>query len=180
MARVLGALVVLALLGSGCRIPGDAPSGAPADLDALADHVGTCGSDEACPHLVYVTSPSMPLSELGIPEISRAAAALGVPLSVVAAEDVESSLTAEADETRRPNAGRAEGHRALASSIVSAGATLHYPSVVLFDGPMVRGPAVLGYKRAEGYQRLLASRVSALRASATVRSAEGSSAGAGS
>lgn len=82
--------------------------------------------------LIYVWSPRMPLSKLGIREAQRAAARLGVPLTVVVAEDF--------------------GVRPLASlDIVYRNGTVHYPTLLFYGRGMMLGDALPGYKPSDLY-----------------------------
>ncbi len=114
-----------------------------------------------CPHLVYVWSPQMPLSELAIPEIELAASAMGVPLSILPAAAAV-GVTAATSATDPSTAST----RDLRRSLVEAGATVHYPSIVLVKGTDPWGPAVVGHRKAQGYRALLEPRIAALRAGA--------------
>ncbi|HSR41839.1 MAG TPA: hypothetical protein VLL48_06700 [Longimicrobiales bacterium] len=145
-------------------------------LAELAERLGTCrgdgvdpighgapfegaGASPECAHLVYVWSPSMPLSEKGIPEIREAARGLDMALSVV-------------PETALIQSSGSEETESLRTDLVRAGATVHYPTALLFTAGSVRGPAIAGYKRAEAYESLLGKRLRAV-ADGTVRSAPG-------
>jgi len=98
-----------------------------------------------CLHLVYIWSPGMPLSEKAMPEITLAAEAMGVPLTFLPAAALNG----------------ASSDSALQKSLVNAGATVHYPSIILFHGTEARGNAIVGHKRAQGYRALLEPRVAA-------------------
>ena len=114
--------------------------------------------ERPCVRIVYVWSSSMPLSEVGVPEIRAATEALGVELSVLRDREL-------VEPSGRPEAERLRG------ALVSAGATVHYPSVALVSEGVVRGPAVAGFKRADAYRSLLAARIAGVRGGA-VESAE--------
>ena len=103
-----------------------------------------------CLHLVYLWSPGMPLSEKAMPEITLAAEAMGVPLTFLPAEAL--NRASPVDEKKAS---------ALRTALVNAGATVHYPSIVLFDSLEARGNAVVGHKRAQGYRALLEPRLAA-------------------
>lgn len=101
-----------------------------------------------CVHLAYIWSPSMPLSELGIEEARRAAGATGTALSLVPATELERPRsTPDTEPLRR--------------SLLAAGATVHYPSLVVLRGDDAVGSAIVGYKRAEAYRALLPERLAA-------------------
>ena len=74
-------------------------------------------------------------------EIARAAESLHVPLSMV------------------PSAAVHNGPKRLRRALVATGATVHFPSVVLFDGREPRSNAIAGYKRAPAYRTLLRPRL---------------------
>ncbi len=113
-----------------------------ASLEELAVRLGECTTKLKCPHLVYVWSPSMPLSQHGMDEITRTAAAIGVPLSILPSAALQDS----------PGS-------ALGKGLIAAGATVHYPAVILFDRGAPQGNAIVGYKRFEGYLRVLEPRL---------------------
>jgi len=87
--------------------------------------------------LVYVWSNGMPLSLAGIDEIRAAGLSLGIPVRVVDAETLYEPATPEAVD------------------LVAAGATVHFPSVVIYREGKRVGDAILGYKKAEAYQGVL-------------------------
>jgi len=138
--------------------PGDQ---APAiGLSKVAREVDRCAD---CPRLVYVWSPSMPLSEEGMPEIRSVSEDLDVPVTMVSAESLQ-RLLAEPPSEDELDATDVSVLRSLAEDLVEAGGMLHFPSVSVFQGSAVQGPSVLGYRRAAAYVRLLAPRVEAVRA----------------
>ena len=83
----------------------------------------------------------MPLSLLAKDEIAQAAGSLHVSLSMV------------------PSAALHNGPKRLRRALVATGATVHFPSVVLFDGSEPRSNAIAGYKRARAYRTLLRPRL---------------------
>lgn len=99
--------------------------------------------------LVYVWSPSMPLSLEGIPEIREAADRIGVTLSLIPATAVIEGTSERPIETLR-------------ASLVEAGATVHYPSLAVFVNGDVQGNAIVGYKQADAYVELLRGRLRAV------------------
>lgn len=114
-------------------------------LDELQRRLSHCESSP-CPQLVYVWSPTMQLSVEARPEIVEAAQTLDIPLSVIPAEVLH------------------DGPEPLRRALVDAGATVHFPSVVLFNGTVPQSNAVVGYKEARAYETLLRPRVAALAA----------------
>lgn len=124
-------------------------------LVASASH----GNAGAAPfQLAYVWSPSMPLSEMGIAEARRAAEDLEVELIVVSASELENLPSIESERGSLPSMG-APG--AFGTSLVAAGATSHYPSLVVLRGDVVVGSAILGYKRSDAYRALVSERITA-------------------
>jgi len=101
-----------------------------------------------CVRVAYVWSPSMPLSEVGIEEIRAATGAMDLPLSVL--RDTE--LLEPSDD---PEAERLRG------SLISTGATIHYPTLVILADGGARGTALAGFKRAAAYRGLLEERIAA-------------------
>lgn len=154
---LVGGLVfgAISLVGGGGE--GDGSDPRVGSLDQLHDRLDRC--DDECRHVVHVWSPSMPLSELAIDEVAVVAEEMGVPFSVIAAED----LLADGPSS--------EGARSLRTSLVEAGATVHFPAVVLMNGVSPYGNAIVGHKRAAGYRTLLEPRLAALSAGSPAESA---------
>lgn len=125
-----------------------------ASLAELAVRLGKCTTRPECPHLVYVWSPSMPLSLHGMDEIARTAEAIGVPLSMLPASVLSGTSHGSSDS-------RTEDLRAR---LIAAGATVHFPSIVVVGRGAPRGNAIVGYKPSEGYRRLLEPRLAELEA----------------
>jgi hypothetical protein len=98
----------------------------------------------------------MPLSRIGVPEIAQVAQLLGLRFVTVNGELIES----ESNWNRvdgLPAPGRSG--LALAEDLVAAGATVHYPAVVLFVGSRRIGRALVGYKGAATWARLVSDRL---------------------
>lgn len=113
-----------------------------------------------CPGLIYAWSPLMPLSGLGIPEISEAAHTLGLPLAIVRDTTLHRRSRIGARSVRGTAAvGRARLEDSLAAAMVAAGATVHLPSLVVHREGRILGPALLGYKSAAAYRSLVAERI---------------------
>lgn len=128
-------------------------------MDGTAEYLtGSRPPIQTCPHVVYVWSPSMPLSRQGISEITEATTAIGLPLSVVPASALQ---TPSASANTSLAWARTE---ALQVGLVSAGATVHFPSIVVFNGDRAEGSAIVGYKRSRGYKEVLQTRLAALAA----------------
>ena len=120
-----------------------------ASLEHLAERLAACEAPDRCTHFVYVHSPAMPLSERGIADIVRATRSLGVPVSLLPA----SSLFEPASDPTLD---------ALRMALVEAGATVHFPAVVLMNEGAPVGNALVGYKPAEVYESMLGRRLAKL------------------
>jgi hypothetical protein len=97
----------------------------------------------------------MPLSELGIPEIHRAAVQLEVPLLLLDAADLDQPLDS-LDQTRA--APTASIHRLLMRGI-ARGATVHYPSVIVGRSGRPIGSAIVGFKTSAAYIEIISDRL---------------------
>ncbi len=126
----------------------------PAGLDSLtsledaAKRIAECADE--CPGIVYFWSPRMPLSRSGIAEIAGASRRLGMRLTLVGTEEVHEYA----------DLGLGAGAIRIADAMLGAGALVHAPAVVVHHGGQVVGPAILGYKTAETYERMIGRRVS--------------------
>lgn len=118
-------------------------------LSELSDALMKCEQSQ-CTQLVYFWSASMPLSQMGVAEISAAAANLNIPV-VVAPGD---ALQAHEDTAEQR----------LSTALIGTGAKVHFPAVVIVRGGEPQGNAIVGYRRAEGYLALLQPRLGALAA----------------
>jgi hypothetical protein len=134
-------------------------------LEDVAAHLLGCaqGAAEAssCAGIVYVWSPRMPLSRTGIAEIAAAAEALGVTLHVVQSTEL----------TDRPSGRGPAPPDALARALISTGATLHEPALVVHAGGRLLGPAILGFKTADAYRSLVEERLASATPAAAAPSA---------
>lgn len=131
-------LLLLAACGTGA-----AEDGSPA---RLAAHL------EARAGVIYVWSPLMPLSVEGKHEVAGAVRELGIPLLEVDAGVLEGWL-AEGD---RPSASSGDS---LARRLVAAGATVHFPAVLVHRDGQLLGPAIVGYNTADAYRSLIHGRL---------------------
>ena len=128
----------------------------PAGVDSLtsledaARRIEECADD--CSGIVYFWSQRMPLSRSGITEISEAARRLGMRLTLVGTEEVYEYAYADP--------GLGAGVIPIADAMLSAGPLAHAPAVVVHDEGQVVGHAILGYKTAETYERMIGRRVS--------------------
>jgi len=118
-------------------------------LGELAREASSCSGD--CRSIVYLWSPRMPLSRVGVPHVVEAAARLGVPLALVGSEELY-------DYADGVVAGRT-ARIPLAESMLEAGVLAHAPAIAVLDGSRVLGPAILGYKATAAYAALLARRL---------------------
>lgn len=152
-SRAAAALLLFVTL-LGLTPPGGAAGAGPephtevSSLAALEAALETC-ERASCTRLAYFWSPLMPLSQLGVAEIAAAAGELRVPLVVAPGRVLDSQAGAGG---------------ALARALIDAGATVHFPSVVVTEDGAPRGNAVAGYRRAGAYRDLLAPRLEALAA----------------
>ena len=128
----------------------------PAGLDSLtsledaARRIEECADD--CSGIVYFWSQRMPLSRSGIGEISAAARALGMRLTLVRTDEVHEYAYADP--------GLGTGLVPMADAMLGAGVLAHAPAVVVHDEGQVVGHAILGYKTAETYEGMIGGRVS--------------------
>ena len=128
----------------------------PAGLDSLTSlddasrQIEECA--DACPGIVYFWSPRMPLSRAGIGEIFEAARKLGMRLTLVGTESMHDYAVIEL--------GLEVDANTLADAMLGAGVLAHAPALVVHEGGQVVGPAILGYKTAETYERMISRRVS--------------------
>ena len=107
----------------------------------------------ACSGVIFVWSPLMPLSRRGIQEIHSATEDLGISLTVV-----EASSIYEHAETVAGGAG-GPSTDPLVESLIARGATTHFPAVVLHREGDLLGGAILGFKTAETYRRMIEGRM---------------------
>ncbi|HEY9228497.1 MAG TPA: hypothetical protein VIP11_17720 [Gemmatimonadaceae bacterium] len=95
--------------------------------------------------VVYVWSPRMPLSVLGVAEAKAAAAELGVAFTAIVAE-------ASPDELRDADSLITRSMSSL--ELVYRNATIHYPSIIFYRDGRLLGSGVPGFKRRETYVAL--------------------------
>jgi len=125
----------------------------------------TSGPWKGCVRVVYILSSVMPLSEIGVDNIAAATDTLDVPLTLIDGETlgdwVDESVQLQA-EVRSAEASEIIGAstQALAFELVGAGASLHYPSIVIYDAQSrLVGPAILGFKTTQAYKEMIAVRL---------------------
>lgn len=98
------------------------------------------------PTVLLVWSPQMPLSRKAKQEVLEVGRDLGYRVLLLRG----SSLTKH--EAHKPI-------REFQRSLIAAGATTHYPAVLLMDRARPVGPAVTGYRQALAYRQSLLARV---------------------
>jgi hypothetical protein len=117
---------------------------------------------KSCGGVIYVWSPAMPLSRLGIADVASATRALNVDLSVVGA----SELYARSDALRQTmgigGGQAAEPEDALVAAMIAAGATMHFPAILVHRNGRISGKAIVGYKTTEAYRAMIAQRLDGL------------------
>lgn len=89
--------------------------------------------------MIYVWSPRMPLSVKGLVEARAAAKTLGVTFTALAAESSDDDLNASA-------ASVADRQRMESLELVYRNATIHYPSMLLYDNGRIIDGVYPGYK----------------------------------
>jgi hypothetical protein len=117
-------------------------------LGDMALRLKRCGEaphGRACTGVVYTVSERMPLSELGIAEVRKAAKTLKVKLNVVRTSDLDVPLEPSRDSLR--------------VLLIAAGAGLHAPAIVTYRDGVVSTEAILGYKSAHALVRWLQPRL---------------------
>ena len=160
-AMLLGVAVFALVMGRGTPAeaelpPADEKSRLPPGLDSAttlseaAARAEACGGD--CATVVYAWTPRMPLSRAGIAHVARAAAELGVDLTLVAHED----LAEYASDPPFPDGGVTIP---LADAMLAAGVLAHAPALVVVRGAEPLGAAILGYKTAAAYESAIARRL---------------------
>ena len=114
-----------------------------------------------CVGVVYVWSPAMPLSGTGIREIRLAARALRLHVGVLNASQLHERRVRSLAESDERSARRLADRRAdsFVAVMIGAGATVHYPAVLVFRAGRLAGPAILGYKTAAAYSALIHRRL---------------------
>jgi hypothetical protein len=117
----------------------------------------------------------MPLSRAAITHVERATQALGALLVLVRSEDLDAYAHSSSGRRHRPdglpglNASTQDGATSgtddrpipLADQMLDAGALAHAPALVVYGEGEPRGPAILGYKSARAYERMIARRLGA-------------------
>ena len=117
-------------------------------------------SNPMCAGVIYVWSERMPLSSIGIPEIAAAASELELPLTLIEAGWLIDEPSTPQAQLRRPNSHLLTvSEDSLRRALVTVGASLHYPSVVVYRDGAVVGTALLGYKRAVAWSGLIRMRL---------------------
>src|SRR5688572_10832597 len=164
-SRGAAAVVALGLLALGLRAVDRAAAASPrayelaplpAGIDSMtplaevARVVESCSG--SCPGIIYLWTPRMPLSRSGIPNVIRAARAVGVQVALASSEEL-------LDYAEGRHAAAAEGLR-TADALLEAGVLAHAPAIVVHSRGRPIGTAILGYKSADAYASLLSRRLS--------------------
>lgn len=144
-ATLVMGVVTLSSLGVGGLISATNP------LTALAARLQGCEPTGSCTHVIYVRSADMPLSEDALPNLIEAVRALRVPHTVLSADALFESTRDSTTE-------------ALRTALIRAGATLHFPSVIVMRGTLPVGKAFVGYKSTATYEGMLMRRLGVLEA----------------
>jgi hypothetical protein len=97
--------------------------------------------------MIYVWSPGMPLSILGIAEAKAAADSLGVAFTAVVADAHDVDLG-------EFGVSRAYQQTLNSLELVYRDATIHYPSVIFYKSGALLGSAIPGYKQRATYAAL--------------------------
>ncbi len=113
----------------------------------------------ACTGIVYVRSHLMPLSDHGITEIRGAASDLGLPLTVMDAEELYTWLASSGISGGPLPDSSSPGVDDAAAEFFTVGATVHFPAVVIHRQGRVLGEALLGFKTRETYTALIGARL---------------------
>ena len=95
--------------------------------------------------LIYVWSPRMPLSVKGMEEARAAATSLGLAFTALAAQANEAEL-------RELHVPLANQRRLESLELVYRNATIHYPTVVLYNQKRIIDGAYPGYKNRATYE----------------------------
>lgn len=143
----------------------DCPSDPGSAAGRTPPHLKSSPSLGACPGVIYIWSPLMPLSRFGIENIVAATDDLGVRLTLLDAATLRGLATGpQISETTSTIDARAQlvfdaKSDSLIQQILASGATAHYPSILVHrDGRLV-GTAILGYKTAETYHEMIEERL---------------------
>lgn len=159
----LSRLSTVALRMRECRTVGARSS---RDRQALWRRTGTIsdqgrGAAAKCRGIIYVWSPLMPLSRLGIRNAITAAEQLDLGLIVIAGSELyERTRTSRGVSHDESAKGREKSSAdTLAAEVAAAGATIHYPAVVVFREGRIIGTAIVGYKTTEAYLGMIKARL---------------------
>ncbi len=124
------------------------------------ESVRQAGVSDRYAGVVYIWSPLMPLSRAGIREIEVATRQLGIPLTIIAGSELAPAGTAHG-----ATGGRSFAKHSLGAEFVAAGATLHFPAILVHRNSRIAGSAILGYKTADTYRMMIANRLRTTRRS---------------
>ena len=128
----------------------------------VADWLSECSTGpsraQECVALLYIWSPSMPLSEKGLPEARAAAVDLGLQLFAVSAQELFMSAPAAIPHVKSSHAYD------LFQAVLASGAKDHAPALLVLVPGRVVGPAIMGYRTSQAYQDYIAERLKSGRA----------------
>lgn len=163
--------------GNGGRLHRPAGASAGGREPAKGDEPADRAIVPSCAGVLYVWSPLMPLSRMGVGDIAEATDSLGLRLTVMGARSLYEHLDATEVASdpidaapasavhASPSREMATGPAALRSThslvrgMLAAGATVHYPAVLLYDRTGLHPKAILGYRTAEAYRDMIGRRL---------------------
>lgn len=104
---------------------------------------------DRCAGVLYTWSRVMPLSGRGIVEISEAARNLGIALAVLDAAELHIGADSTVGDSLGSEStdGREDIERALAAELIAAGATVHYPTIIMYREGRLVGEAIAGDRK---------------------------------
>lgn len=124
--------------------------------DQYLQTILAASKDKQSAGLIYAWSPRMPLSILGVEELSKIAKTLQLPLYVVldpAAIETE-VLSASADNTLLSNSPKM-----VSNVLASMSMKIHYPSLVIYKNGLLLTPSRPGYDEPERLEEFIIRRL---------------------
>ena len=112
-----------------------------------------------CLVLVYVWSSVMPLSTEGILEVRAAADSTGARLILLPAAALQDFVNGRSLLSRIRHSVAGKDLTRRVQDMIAAGATVHYPALLVFVGGQLHGSGILGYKTRAAYPPLIRQRV---------------------
>lgn len=145
---------------------GDAHNPVTGALDAVAEMLDECpasvrGDQEStadsadylhCAVLLYIWSEHMPLSAIARGIAAEVADSLNLPLRILSDADLD-----DTDEGARAKWSASANQ--LRAGLLAAGATIHFPALMLVSPRGIVGPAIVGYKSVDAYVSLISCRL---------------------